>query len=90
MQRGLVLVKQQGVRRIIMESDSLILIAALLLGKRFLSSFWGVVSDIQQLASTFDEVRFHWVRRTVNTVVHAIVLNHSSPKKISRSNQKMF
>ncbi|KAL8540810.1 hypothetical protein ACS0TY_002142 [Phlomoides rotata] len=71
---GLEFAIENGVRDVVVETDSQMVIRALLAPKPDLSHFERVIRSILEVATLFDRVTYSWVRRTGNCVAHRLAL----------------
>ncbi|KAG7967769.1 hypothetical protein I3843_08G116200 [Carya illinoinensis] len=70
--RGLQLCAQWGVPKIILESDSLILVNSLNEGAKYLTEFDFILQDIRRLMHGFEETRLEHVHRLGNGAAHQL------------------
>ncbi|KAL8469498.1 hypothetical protein ACS0TY_032370 [Phlomoides rotata] len=66
LRQGLEYAIEQGVRDIVVETDSQVVIRALLSPKHDLTHFGRLIRSILEVATLFDRVTYSWVRRTGN------------------------
>ncbi|KAL8522321.1 hypothetical protein ACS0TY_012459 [Phlomoides rotata] len=71
--QGLLLARENGVRKIVVESDSQVVVHALYRTFMDLSYLGGIVWDILESGAHFTEVKFVWTRRQGNLVAHRLV-----------------
>lgn len=79
---GLQAAKEQGYTKVVMESDSLQAIQALQTGVGDSSDFHLVLDDILALVPDFESVKFSFVKRAGNSVVHALA--HLQPMEMGK------
>ncbi|XP_021721482.1 uncharacterized protein LOC110689043 [Chenopodium quinoa] len=74
---GLQLARDRGIKRVVLESDSLLVVQALRGASAGRSTFHLLIEDITNVAASFDDVKWSFVRRNGNRVAH--YLAHFQP-----------
>lgn len=69
---GMAIAAANGVSRMVVETDSQLVVAALKNPRQDFSYFGGIIGDILALCSVFEFCSFCWVRRSGNVVAHGL------------------
>ncbi|KAL8550708.1 hypothetical protein ACS0TY_009203 [Phlomoides rotata] len=72
--QGLEFAVEQGVRDVVVETDSQLVVRALLKPKHDLTHFGRLIRSILEVATCFDRVTYSWIRRTGNLVAHKLAM----------------
>ncbi|CAI9786406.1 unnamed protein product [Fraxinus pennsylvanica] len=73
--RGLQLCIPLGIRKLVIESDCLLLVQELQASSNSLANAGNIIADVKQLLSRFKEVQIQHVNRMGNSVAHALARN---------------
>ncbi|KAL8491609.1 hypothetical protein ACS0TY_023270 [Phlomoides rotata] len=71
---GMTHARRKGIQNLIVESDSQVVINAILKPLPDLSYLGGVVREILEMQHLFSDIRFSWTRRPGNLVAHKLAL----------------